>query len=358
MATVTSRELTEAASAGGAARNAFGGAGVARDPLARTPEARDTDDALPARAEVILNAAAGKGECGRAAERVGAILREGGLNVRVTLARGGAEIEAAAKRAAEDDETGVVVAGGGDGTVGAVASHLVGTRKVLGVLPFGTLNHFARDLGLPPDAEEAARAIITGRAASIDVGEVRAEAGAGARRVFLNNSSLGIYPVLVRERERLQERAGQSKWRAAARAAFTVLRRYPFVSVRLAADGREMIRRTPFVFVGNNEYELDALRVGTRARLDAGLLSLHVTRDIGRLGLVRLALRTLFGRLREDKDFDALRAREVWVETGHARLRVAADGEVTIMRPPLRYRVLPGALRVRVPREDRGVRED
>ncbi len=362
MAIVTSREATKGA--GGPARGAFGGETAARDLDGRDldRDSRDLDldehdlDASTAasRAEVILNASAGKGECESAADRVVSVFGEGGLSVRVTLARGGEEITAAARRAAEDEETEIVVAGGGDGTVSAVASRLVGTRKVLGVLPFGTLNHFAKDLGLPLDAEEAARAVVSGRTARIDVGEVRAEAGGGARRLFLNNSSLGIYPVLVRERERLQERARTGKWRAALRAGLTVLRRYPFVSVRLDADGREMIRRTPFVFIGNNEYELDALRVGTRARLDAGLLSLHVTRDIGRLGLARLAIRALFGRLREDKDFDALRAREVWVDTGHSRLRVAADGEVTIMRPPLRYRVLPRALLVRVPRGDEG----
>jgi diacylglycerol kinase family enzyme len=218
----------------------------------------------------------------------------------------------------------------------------------LGVLPFGTLNHFAKDLRLPLDAEEAARAIITGRTARVDAGEVCDEAGEGATRVFLNNSSLGLYPVLVRERERLQERRGQGKWHAAFWASVAVLRRYPFINVSLDADGTRLTRRTPFVFIGNNKYELDALRVGTRERLDAGTLSLHVTRDIGRWGLARLALRAIFGRLRADKDFDVLDAREVWIETRHARLRVATDGEVGVMRPSLRYRIRPRALRVRV----------
>jgi diacylglycerol kinase family enzyme len=294
------------------------------------------------RAEVILNAAAGGGECEAARDRLEQLFREGGFDARITLARSGEEIVAAARRAAGDEETDIVVAGGGDGTINAVASQLVGTEKILGVLPFGTLNHFAKDLGVPLDAEEAARAVVAGHTALVDAGEVNG-------RIFLNNSSLGLYPTLVREREKLQERSGRGKWSAAFWAALTVLRRYPFVSIRLDVDGREMRRRTPFVFIGNNEYELDAFQVGTRARLDAGKLCLHVTRDIGRFGLARLSLRALFGRLREDKDFDALNAHEVWIETRHSRLRVAADGEVLIMRPPLRYRVLPGALRVCVP---------
>jgi diacylglycerol kinase family enzyme len=301
-----------------------------------------SDLASTRRVEVILNAAAGAGECEAARERLEQLFRENRLDARVTLARSGEEIVAAARRAAGDEETSVVVAGGGDGTINAVASQLVGTEKILGVLPFGTLNHFAKDLGVPLDAEEAARTVVHGRTARVDVGEVNG-------RIFLNNSSLGLYPTLVREREKLQERSGRGKWSAAFWAAITVLRRYPFVSVRLDADGRELRRRTPFVFIGNNEYELDAFHVGTRARLDAGELCLHVTRDIGRFGLARLGLRALCGRLREDKDFDALRAREVWIETRHSRLRVATDGEVLIMRPPLHYRVLPGALRVCVP---------
>lgn len=306
-------------------------------------EPRDSGDLKTSRrAEVILNAAAGGGECEAARDRLEKLFAENQFDARVTLARSGEEIVEAAKRAAGDDQTDLVVAGGGDGTINAVAAPLVGTEKILGVLPFGTLNHFAKDLGVPLDAGEAARTIVAGHTARVDVGEVNG-------RIFLNNSSLGLYPTLVREREKLQERSGRGKWSAAFWAALTVLRRYPFVSIRLDVDGREMRRRTPFVFIGNNEYELDAFHVGTRARLDAGELCLHVTRDIGRFGLARLAFRALFGRLREDKDFDALSAHEVWIETRHKRLRVATDGEVQIMRPPLRYRVLPGALRVCVP---------
>jgi diacylglycerol kinase family enzyme len=329
--------------------------------VTKTPPAENADEvasrgdhaATASHAEVILNAGAGTGECERAGKRLEQFFAENNFRAHVTLARSGAEIVGAAKRAARDDQTNVVVAGGGDGTINAVASQLVGTDKTLGVLPFGTLNHFAKDLRVPLDIEAAARLVVAGRTARVDVGEVRALAGEGDVHFFLNNSSLGLYPVLVRERERLRQRLGRGKWSAAFWAALTVLRRYPFVSVRLDADGRELRRRTPFVFIGNNEYELDAFRVGTRARLDGGRLSLHVTRDIGRWELLRLGVRALFGRLREDEDFDALEAHEVWIETGHARLRVATDGEVNVMRTPLRYRVLPGALRVIVPAEER-----
>jgi diacylglycerol kinase family enzyme len=130
----------------------------------------------------------------------------------------------------------------------------------------------------------------------------------------------------------------------------TVLRRYPYLRAKLSADGRTLSRRTPFVFVGNNEYELDAFRIGGRARLDRGLLCVHLTRrDAGRLGLLRLALGALAGRLREDRDFESITTEELTIETRQRRARVSLDGEVTVMQTPLRYRTLPGALRVIVP---------
>jgi diacylglycerol kinase family enzyme len=211
------------------------------------------------------------------------------------------------------------------------------------VLPLGTLNHFAKDLNIPLDLEGAARNLITGEAVKVDVGEVN-------ERIFINNSSLGLYPSIVRRREKQQERLGRGKWFAAAWATLEVFRRYPLFSVRLSADGQEFRRRTPFVFIGNNEYQMDTFNLGARSCLNAGQLSLHLTRDIGRWGLVRLAASALLGRLREAKDFDALCTKEVWIETRRTRLRVATDGEVTIMKSPLHYRVRPAALRVIVPK--------
>lgn len=298
--------------------------------------------------EVIINCGAGGGpdtEAGRAVEEAFASC---GASARVHLAREGEELTELA-RAAVSNGARAVVAGGGDGTVGAVASALVGTGKTLGVLPLGTLNHFAKDLRIPLEVEGAARNVCEGREVFVDVAEV--EGGGGERRLFINNSGLGLYPHIVRRREKLQERESVGKWTAFARASLAILRRYPFLHVRLNADGKEIVRRTPFVFIGNNEYEVEGARMGGRERLDAGRLSLYVAHRTGRLGLLRLALRALLGRLRQTKDFDALSAEEIWIETHRPkRLYVATDGEVTVMTTPLHYRVLPKALRVIVPK--------
>ena len=249
----------------------------------------------------------------------------------------------AAARQAIDDGRAIVVAGGGDGTINAVASVLVGTGVAFGVLPLGTLNHFAKDIGVPLDLDGAVATIASGVSKNIDVGEVNGQ-------IFLNNSSLGLYPDIVRDREKQQSRLGRGKWLAALWATLGALRRYPFLSLRLRLDdGQEHARRTPFVFIGNNAYTMQGFSIGERARLDAGKLSLYVAQRPGRLGLLRLGWSALCGRLAQERDFDVLDAAGFDIDTRHQRIRVATDGEVTVMATPLRYTIRPGALNVIVP---------
>ncbi|HEX8143073.1 MAG TPA: diacylglycerol kinase family protein [Pyrinomonadaceae bacterium] len=299
---------------------------------------------MPSQPAIIINATSGANDKESVRERLAEFFDARGQKARITLARSGAEIVELAQRALRED-CNPVVAGGGDGTINAVASELVGTDRMLGVLPLGTLNHFAKDLKIPLDLEGASGNILDGKVAKVDVGEVNG-------RIFLNNSSLGLYPSIVRHREKQQERLGRGKWPAFIWATLTVLRRYPFLNVRLSTDKEELRRHTPFIFVGNNEYEMESFNVGARSCLDAGQLSLYTAHRTGRLGLLRFAFRALFGGLHNEKDFDAVCTREVFVETRRRRLRVATDGEVTVMNTPLHYRVLPGALRVLVPREE------
>ena len=126
----------------------------------------------------------------------------------------------------------------------------------------------------------------------------------------------------------------------------------------MSVDGKELNSRTPFVFIGNNEYEMETLNIGGRACLDAGKLSLYMTNRTDRVGLVRLALRALFGGLRQEKDFLALCTKEIWIGTKHKRVRVALDGEVTVMEPPLHYRVRPRELRVLAPTNGHSSKRD
>ncbi len=259
----------------------------------------------------------------------------------IALCKSGEKLQRLAEAALRSGAR-IIAAGGGDGTISTVGAALAGTSAALGVLPLGTLNHFARDLGIPLELEAAADNLLAGRVARVDVGEVNG-------RVFLNNSSLGLYPRIIRQREITREQLGWGKWPAFVWASLIMLRRYPLLEVCLHTCGTEMRRRTPFVFVGNNEYQIEGFDFGARNRLDSGHLSVYIARDVGRLGLLRLAVRALAHRLRDEKDFDALFVEEIAIETPRRRLRVSTDGEVTLMSPPFRYRVRRGALRVVVP---------
>jgi diacylglycerol kinase family enzyme len=293
------------------------------------------------RVAVIVNGSAGSGHDQDKARELRGLFGAAGLDAEVTLAGSGEEITGAARTALQGGAA-MVVAGGGDGTVNAVASVMLGTGVPFGVLPLGTLNHFAKDLGIPLALEEAVRLLAAGRRLAVDVGEVNG-------RIFVNNSSLGLYPDIVRDRERQQQRLGRGKWLAALWATVAALRRYPFLSVRVEAGGERLARRTPFVFIGNNEYTMQGLAIGARERLDGGKLSLYLAQRPGRLGLLRFALRALAGKLAQERDFDVLLAPEMEIETRRPQIRVATDGEVIMMQTPLRYRVRPGALTVLVP---------
>lgn len=297
----------------------------------------------PRALEVIMNASSGPTGKEKTRDEVTDRFSKHGVDARISLANSGEELVELAQRAAKSDAT-TIVAGGGDGTINAVASTLVDTDKTLGVLPLGTLNHFAKDLRIPPDLEGAVQNITANKVVRVDVGEVNGH-------IFLNNSSLGLYPSIVHEREQKQK-LGHGKWPAFVWAAFSVMRRYPFIDVRLNVDGEEISSRTPFVFIGNNEYEMESFNIGGRARLDAGQLSLYFSHRTRRLGLVALGLRALLARVEKTEEFVAMLTTEVSIETRRSRIRVATDGEVIMMQPPLRYRVRPGALNVIVPARD------
>ncbi|MEO5844825.1 MAG: diacylglycerol kinase family protein [Caldimonas sp.] len=293
---------------------------------------------------VIVNAGSGGGNDQALVDRLAGLFTPAGLDAKIVLAHGGDEIAAAVRNAVAERPR-MIVAGGGDGTVSTVAAALVDTGIVFGVLPLGTLNHFAKDLGIPIDLADAVALLAEGKPTPVDVAEVNG-------RVFVNNSSLGLYPDIVRDRERQQKRLGRGKWLAFAWASLAVLRRFPFLGIALVVDGKEALRRTPFVFIGNNEYRMEGFAIGERAGLQDGRLSLYVAQRPGRWRLLQLFFRALTGHLRQARDFDVVLATDIVIQSRRRRLRVATDGEVTVMAPPLHYRVRPASLLVVGPRSE------
>ena len=289
---------------------------------------------------VVVNPAAG-GAGDDAESALAEHFRNARLPIRLVTCVSAADASAAAKAAVKEREA-VVVAAGGDGTVSTVASALIGTDTPLGVLPRGTLNHFARDAGIPMDLGRAVRNIAEGRSKAVDVGDVNG-------RHFLNNVSLGIYPDIVVERELLR-RQGYRKWSAFGVAAARIVRNYRGLMLTITAQGTTRTTRTPFLLVGNNEYQQEGIHLGERKALDRGQLFAYFAPRMRGRELPRLFADAVLDRAREGRKLESLAACELLAESheGH-RLRVAIDGEVLAMAAPLQLRIHPGALHVIVP---------
>lgn len=292
------------------------------------------------RAIVIMNGSAGSfGKTDQQSDvaRVDAAMRKAGIDVEIRAVEPH-ELSDAAKRAAAERPD-AVVAAGGDGTINTVVGALVGGDVPLGVLALGTYNHFAKDLRLPLDLDAAAAVIAGGVTRNVDVGRVN-------DHVFVNNSSIGMYPSIVKRREKIRERLGRSKFAAMVVATLAIVRRYPLLNVRIHTPQGSMLRRTSVVFIGNNPYNIELFKLGERTSLDSGTLSLYMTHRTGRFAMFWLALRGLFGRLNQANDFESLLLDECIIETPRRHLHVAIDGEVQTLPPPLHYRIVPGGLKV------------
>jgi diacylglycerol kinase family enzyme len=235
-----------------------------------------------------------------------------------------------------------IVVGGGDGSISTAAHCVAGTGIPLGVLPLGTLNHFARDLGVPLTWRDAVAVVARGECRVVDVGEVNG-------RVFINNCSLGSYAEAVRKRDALRRLHGSGKWWAMILATFTVFRRLRRIRVRIEANEGTRLLRTPFVVVANNRYSGRVLDYSLRPRLDEGRLWIYTTRARRHGDMLRFMWQSL---LRNIDDVDGLEKIEVGEATlvhDYAGLPVAIDGELIALQSPLRFRSRPGALRVIVP---------
>lgn len=223
---------------------------------------------------------------------------------------------------------------GGDGTISAVAQQLVATKAVLIPLPGGTLNHFTKDLGIPQDIEAAIAALSKAKTHHIDVASVN-------DRIFINNSSLGLYPHSLHVREAFEDSLG--KWPALVIASVRSLLRFRTYEVTI--DGKTF--KTPFIFVGNNVYKFDGAGGIVRKHLSKGVLSVFVAKTTTRWGLLKILLWALIGKARLLDEFDQRTEKALTIKTNRRRLSVAYDGEVWRTTSPVRYEIQAGALNVR-----------
>lgn len=240
----------------------------------------------------------------------------------------------------------VLIAAGGDGTINAAASALIHQPAALGLIPAGKLNHFARDLGIPMDAEQAAQVVTHGHIVRVDVAAVNG-------RVFINNSVLGLFPKYRKAREPWDRRGFSAsrigRFIATVAALWRVFWRLPHVTISLDVDGQRRTLRTPFVLIGNNEHRMEGLALGSRNRLDQGALWVYAMRPCNRWQFVRLLFGLVTGRAPRESIFEIFSASELTIDSKQRRIGVGIDGEMARMRPPLHYESLPRALRVVAP---------
>lgn len=228
----------------------------------------------------------------------------------------------------------IVAAYGGDGTLSRVAGALAGTQTIFAPLPGGTLNHFTKDLGIPQDLEEALQKLKKSKPKRIDLACVN-------DRVIVNNSSIGLYPSALQMRDEMT-RKHIAKWPAAVIAHFKAFwRYYPYV---VTINGETF--RTPFIFVGNNDYALEQRLIGRRKRLNEGVLSVYAIVCAGRLALLRILIRALFGQVGSLDEIKIWKPKQLAIHTKRSRIRISRDGEHETISTPLEYKIMAGALLV------------
>jgi len=273
-------------------------------------------------------------------DKVAKALKDAGVDAEVELVDGG-NCEVRCKEIAERGDE-LLVVGGGDGTISAAASALAGTGTSLGILPLGTLNHFARDLGIPTELDEAAKLIAKASKRKVDVAEMNG-------RIFINNSAIGLYPLMVLDRDLQRKRLGRSKRLAMIVASLRTLVRFGHQRLTLTVNDEKARVDTPLLFVGNNDYRIDIGAPGQRESIEDGNLSVFVLRKKTRAGFIAASVRALFNRARKDDMVELKDVERLTVASRRTALAVSLDGEVVGAAPPLVYKIRKKALQVIAP---------
>jgi len=301
---------------------------------------------------IVANAGSGKRDCGGLTEALAARLGAPGQRHELLLAETGADLPGLAAEAVRRarDRRGVVVAAGGDGTINACAQEVVGAGVAFGVLPRGTFNYFGRSQGVPIELADAIEALARPHPAlrRVQVGRVN-------EHVFLVNASIGLYPRLLQEREAWKQRFGRSRAIAAVAALATIWREHRPYALRIESDSGGAMLRASTLIVGNNALQLAQLGFPEAQAVVDGELAAFALPPLGPLGLTRLMLDGALGRLAASDAITRFAFSSMTVQAGRRRsrrgIKVAIDGELLRLQPPLVFGLAPAPLQLVVPPE-------
>ena len=301
---------------------------------------------------IVMNAASGHNDADEERKIMAGVFENAGRRFEFLKIKNPSQISEVCERAVRlaAEQRGVVVAAGGDGTINAVASAVLGTCCPFGVLPQGTFNYFGRVHAIPQETRAAAVALLRASVSPVQVGAVNG-------RIFLVNASLGLYPQLLEDREAWKQQLGRSRLVAFLSGLATLLKARGQLKLEIELAGQRAFLRTPTLFVGNNHLQLTRVGIDENhaGAVNRGELAGIALRPIGTLTLFGLLARGLLGRLGDADNIDSFSFRTLTVSPrGRKRVKVATDGEVTWMKAPLVFQVAAEPLLLLVPApEDR-----
>ncbi|MBJ7263895.1 MAG: NAD(+)/NADH kinase [Burkholderiaceae bacterium] len=299
---------------------------------------------------IVQNAGSGRSSAQTLQTVISEILTAAGRQFSFSVVEDPRDLKAKAEAALRDarESGGVVVAAGGDGTLNAVASVILGQGVPFAILPQGTFNYFGRTYGVSQDTATATRVLLDAVIQPVQVGMLNG-------RLFLVNASLGLYPTLLEDREAYKKRYGRSRLVAMWSAIVTLFRAHRQLRLRVDGDGERTPHTidTPTLVVGNNALQLEQIGIEERSALARGRLVGMGAKPVGTLALYKLVLMGLFSRLGEAENVFSFDFERLTVDPrGAKRVKVAMDGEITHLQAPLVFEVSRERLLLLVPRDE------
>ncbi|KAB0626151.1 diacylglycerol kinase [Acinetobacter gandensis] len=248
----------------------------------------------------------------------------------------------------QQQEVGVVVAAGGDGTLNAVAQRLMHTNIPMGILPLGTFNYVARVLNIPLDLIQAANVIATGQNREVHVAQLN-------DHIYLNNASLGLYPLFIQKREFYNQKFGRFPLHAYTSGLDVLIRDRKELKLEIEVDHHIYPVKTPLIFFGNNQLQLADLNLKIAKDAAQGKVAGVVVAKSDKRTLFKLLWQLMRGNIEKAPDVYSFAAEQVTIHTKRNKITVAIDGEIVEMKPPLQISVKKNALKIRVPHDPASV---
>ncbi len=233
----------------------------------------------------------------------------------------------------------IVIAAGGDGTINLVAGFCQELSVPMGIIPMGTFNFFARDIGIPTDLDEAINLLITGQHHPTAIGKV-------GDQIFLVHVGIGLYADIIRNREKDKSRFGRFRIVALASSFWSLLTTTKTYNVTIETGTERLQRNTLNVFVGNNALQLEKAGISASKDLPADRLSVIILKPLSVPKRIRLAILGLFRSMKLEPQIEHFIAKSFSIETKKKNLKAAIDGELVSLISPLDFICLPQGLQI------------